>query len=226
MALMSVLFFAVITLELFVNNYNQLPTQSAAGNCYSSNPPGHQLYWVHNLVAVIYDSAATAIASYFLFLPRLGLISGFARMIFRDGILYFIVLTGANILNLIMFLSPDPATQPSCVSLLIAATQVMAERIILNMQAVSSDGSSNRPPAAIPETEASDIDTMRPRRQKFGAKPIRNGATGTISTTIPMFATSASYAQGLDFGAAIVKGDNKKGPPSIDSSYLEDWGRK
>ncbi|CAE6336893.1 unnamed protein product, partial [Rhizoctonia solani] len=74
------------------------------------------------------------IATFFLYNPTRTTISGLAKVMLEEGLLYFVFLTVANVVNLAMFLMADISAQSSAAVFGQAVTMIMSQRIILNLQ--------------------------------------------------------------------------------------------
>ncbi|CAE6486178.1 unnamed protein product [Rhizoctonia solani] len=113
--------------------------------CTSGNTPDHKVAWVHYLAAVVFDTVAMGIATFYLYNPTRSTISGLAKVMLGEGLLYFIFLTVANVVNLAMFLLADISAQSSAAVFGQAITMIMSQRIILNLQEWT--GESNQGPS-------------------------------------------------------------------------------
>ncbi|KAJ7493954.1 hypothetical protein FB451DRAFT_1491515 [Mycena latifolia] len=100
------------------------------------------LYYVGGLV---FDLVTMIITSAYLWkfssTSRTSL-SQLARMMLQDGLMYFIALSGMNIVNIIFFQSSDTVLQPSASTLGFAATMIFSARFILNLSEHTRDGVS------------------------------------------------------------------------------------
>ncbi|CAE6509182.1 unnamed protein product [Rhizoctonia solani] len=74
------------------------------------------------------------IATVYLYNPTRTTISGLAKVMLEEGLLYFVFLTVANIVNLAMFLLANISSQSSAAVFGQAVTMIMSQRIILNLQ--------------------------------------------------------------------------------------------
>ncbi|KAG8742214.1 hypothetical protein FRC10_001793 [Ceratobasidium sp. 414] len=110
-------------------------------SCTSGNLPEHKIAWVHYLAAVVFDTVAMGIATFYLYSPTKTTITGLAKVMLEEGLLYFIFLTVANVVNLCMFLTADIATQSCAAVFGQAVTMIMSQRIILNLQEWTSEPS-------------------------------------------------------------------------------------
>ncbi|KAF8321351.1 hypothetical protein DL93DRAFT_2130877, partial [Clavulina sp. PMI_390] len=99
------LFVASMVPEFLGNTYGRVPVQNAQKNCTSGNLPNAKIAWIHYLAAVIFDTVVTAISTGFLIIhsPSMSLMSGLSRLMLQEGLVFFVFLTGVNVLNLIMF---------------------------------------------------------------------------------------------------------------------------
>ncbi|KAG8705940.1 hypothetical protein FRC09_002663, partial [Ceratobasidium sp. 395] len=109
--------------------------------CTSGNLPEHKVAWVHYLAAVVFDTVAMGIATFYLYSPTKTTITGLAKVMLEEGLLYFIFLTVANVVNLAMFLVADISTQSCAAVFGQAVTMIMSQRIILNLQEWTSEPS-------------------------------------------------------------------------------------
>ncbi|KAJ7097368.1 hypothetical protein C8R44DRAFT_889286 [Mycena epipterygia] len=113
--------------------------------CTSGNLPGVKVASLYYVGGLVFDVVTMAITSIYLWkfsnTSRTSL-SQLARMMLQDGIMYFIALSGMNIVNLIFFQSNDPVLQPSASTLGFAATMIFSSRFILNLSEHVRDGVS------------------------------------------------------------------------------------
>ncbi|KAH7325427.1 hypothetical protein B0J17DRAFT_681328 [Rhizoctonia solani] len=119
---------------LLGNVWQRKAVQNSSFNCTSGNLPDHKIAWVHYLAAVVFDTVAMGIATFYLYNPTRTIISGLAKVMLEEGLLYFIFLTVANVINLAMFLLANISAQSSAAVFGQAVTMIMSQRIILNLQ--------------------------------------------------------------------------------------------
>ncbi|KAH8915188.1 hypothetical protein BT69DRAFT_1325515 [Atractiella rhizophila] len=102
--------------------------------CFSVR--GDQSYlWVYNIPPLLYDTAATIfiivpLISHWRKTPRTRLLTIFAR----DGVLYFVVASVCNLVNVIYFSIPTTINPALNAPLSLTFTSIMATRIVLHLR--------------------------------------------------------------------------------------------
>lgn len=131
---LSVLFVLSCVPEILGNVWQRTAVQNSTFNCTSGNLPKYKVAWLHYLAAVVFDTVTMGIATFFLYSPSRTTITGLARVMLGEGLMYFIFLTIANVVNLAMFRISDISAQSSAAVFGQAVTMIMSQRIILNLQ--------------------------------------------------------------------------------------------
>ncbi|KAF8321354.1 hypothetical protein DL93DRAFT_2073226 [Clavulina sp. PMI_390] len=144
---LSALFVACMVPEFLGNAWERIAVQNSSHNCTSGNGKV-KVAWLHYLAAMIYDVATMAISTTYLVLQStdMGLMSGLSRLMLKEGMVFFILLTGVNLLNLVLFRVGSLAAQSSAASLGQAVTMIMSQHIILslhNWRAASTNSPSS-----------------------------------------------------------------------------------
>ncbi|KAJ7466203.1 hypothetical protein B0H11DRAFT_59890 [Mycena galericulata] len=149
------LFILAAVPEFISTFWKRVPFQNDQ-NCTSGNLPGVKVASLYYVGGLLYDVVTMTMTSAYLWKfsnTSHTLLSQLARMMLQDGIMYFLMLSAMNIVNIIFFQSNDPAIQPAASTLGFAATMIFSSRFILNHSehiddVVSVDQShSSRPPA-------------------------------------------------------------------------------
>lgn len=138
---LSVLFVLSCVPEVLGNAWQRKSVQNSQFNCTSGNLPTHKIAWLHYLAAVVFDTVAMGIATFYLYSPTKRSITGLAKVMLEEGLMYFIFLTVANIVNLAMFRMADISAQSCAAVFGQAVTMIMSQRIILNLQEWTSEPS-------------------------------------------------------------------------------------
>ncbi|KAJ8595615.1 hypothetical protein M405DRAFT_330883 [Rhizopogon salebrosus TDB-379] len=130
------LYIVSLALEWFTNIYDRFP-EMVNGNCTSANNGKRLSAWLYYLVVMLYDLAMLTISTSYLlrYSPLSTRLGQLIRALIYDGIGYFLVLSGANILNLILYHTTDPATQVS--SLGYAVTWIMSQQILIQLREIA-----------------------------------------------------------------------------------------
>ncbi|KAH9925700.1 hypothetical protein B0H21DRAFT_141474 [Amylocystis lapponica] len=134
--ILLLLLVSCVTLELWSSIYKRIPTQSPSGNCASGNAPGYKVSFVFYVAAMVFDTACLVIATMYLWMQSFtrGGMHGLARVLFNEGLLYFVVLHAANMLNLIVWLRAWTVQEQSAASSLgYSLTWIMAQRILIQL---------------------------------------------------------------------------------------------
>ncbi|KAH9929919.1 uncharacterized protein BXZ73DRAFT_16075, partial [Epithele typhae] len=104
--------------------------------CTAGNAPPVLTAWLYYMFAMTYDVVTLVISTAYLI--NLGSNSGkmaqLVRIMLTDGLIYFVTLTGANILNLILYRSSIESVQSSGVSIGYTVTWIMSQRILIHLQ--------------------------------------------------------------------------------------------
>ncbi|KIM85705.1 hypothetical protein PILCRDRAFT_342042 [Piloderma croceum F 1598] len=89
---------------------------------------------------MLYDLVTLSISTFFLFNvnTRDKRFSRMIKILFYDGLGYFVVLTGSNIINIILYRTSDPILQSSGASLGYAVVWIMSQRILIRLREVAS----------------------------------------------------------------------------------------
>ncbi|KAI0073636.1 hypothetical protein K474DRAFT_1710526 [Panus rudis PR-1116 ss-1] len=150
-----VLFCALSAGEVFVNVYARIPVQNEHHNCIGANNSDRLATWVFYMLAMFYDVVTMGISTYYLVdsVPVFGRMSGLARLMFYDGIGYFVVLTAANVVNLILYRASDEEVQSSAATLGYVVTWIMSQRILIHLRDAAAQLKSQTLPATITRTE-------------------------------------------------------------------------
>ncbi|KAK7472972.1 hypothetical protein VKT23_001076 [Stygiomarasmius scandens] len=148
--------------------------------------------WVYYAVAIIYDLATTSIAIAYLLKHTLStttstVFSQLTKMMLYDGCGYFIALTAANVLNLIIY-RENQDIQTAAASLGYCVTWIMSQRLLMHLHEASLErrNLSIDDAITISQSISSARDTARIFRSQFDSK---TGLTDLL--TIPDFETSS-----------------------------------
>ncbi|KAJ7160253.1 hypothetical protein C8R46DRAFT_1194649 [Mycena filopes] len=135
-------------------------------SCTSGNLPGVKVASLYYVGCLVFDAVAMVISATYLWKfsnSSRASFSRLTRMMLEDGIMYFVVLTAMNIVNLVFFESRDTTLQSAASSLGFAVTMIFSSRFILNLserarEPISGDSSSrSRGRPNLPTGGAEDI---------------------------------------------------------------------
>ncbi|KAI0702035.1 hypothetical protein C8T65DRAFT_265617 [Cerioporus squamosus] len=179
-------FLSISAAEWFLNLWNRVRIFSAVqglhGNCTAGNRPPVLTVWLFYVFAMVYDVIALGISTVFLigFGPNNGKMARLVRIMLTDGLVYFVALTGVNILNLILYRSVDEASQSSGVSLGYALTWIMSQRILIHLRdAAAAHNRTATTQIVVSRPLASALSISQAMRSQFETKD-RNQLTSAF----------------------------------------------
>ncbi|KAJ7759883.1 hypothetical protein B0H16DRAFT_1884773 [Mycena metata] len=112
-------------------------------SCTSGNEPGVKVASLYYAACLVFDAVKMLIPIPTHFSSIIGNnIGRLTKMMLEDGIMYFVVLSALNIVNLIFVQSRDTVLQSSAASLGYAVTMIFSSRFILNLSEHMCDGLS------------------------------------------------------------------------------------
>ncbi|KAH8101925.1 hypothetical protein BXZ70DRAFT_932488 [Cristinia sonorae] len=134
-----VIFILVTAMEAFTNLWKRAPVQNKSHNCTPGNT--RLSVWLFYVLAMSYDLYTLAISSYFLvqFTSSISRMTGLIRLMFYDGLGFFVALTGANIFNLILYRTTNESFQSSGASIGYAVTWIMSQRILIHLRDAAAE---------------------------------------------------------------------------------------
>jgi hypothetical protein len=129
------LFFTSITLEWFTNMFARIPVV-VDGNCTPGNSGKTLSAWLYYVIAMMYDLviltiSTTHLLQYDILSSRLERV---VKVLMYDGIGYLVVLTGSNILNIVLYRESNVQTQSAGASIGYAVTWIMSQRILIHLR--------------------------------------------------------------------------------------------
>ncbi|KAA1473047.1 hypothetical protein DENSPDRAFT_881736 [Dentipellis sp. KUC8613] len=141
----------VITgLEWFTNLYHRIPVSTNASSLHAretnSDPDNELAVWLFYLLSMVYDLVTLSVSTLYLikYRPHSSAMSHLIRVMLYDGLWYFVVLTGSNVLNVILYRGNDESLQSSGASLGYAVTWIMSQRILIHIRDATTTASPTR----------------------------------------------------------------------------------
>lgn len=133
-----VLYFVSVSLEWFTNMFNRTPVV-VHGNCTPGNAGKVLSAWVYYTVAMLYDLVALIVSTVYLlrYNPLSSRLEQLVRVLIYDGIGYFVVLTGSNIFNIVLYHTSDIQTQAAGASIGFVVIWIMSQRILIHLRELS-----------------------------------------------------------------------------------------
>ncbi|KAF9780475.1 hypothetical protein BJ322DRAFT_294885 [Thelephora terrestris] len=127
--------FAISGLESFANIRTHTPDQTS-GNCTPVSAQSPVPQWVFYLLSTIFDLVVIGLSSFFLINSARGIsrMTSILRMLFYDGLGYIVVLTAANVLNIILYQkNSESSPETSGASFGYTAVWIMSQRILIHI---------------------------------------------------------------------------------------------
>lgn len=133
-----VLYFVSVSLEWFTNMFNRIPVV-VHGNCTPGNSGKVLSAWFYYTVAMFYDLVALIVSTVYLlrYNPLSSKLEQLVRVLIYDGIGYFVVLTGSNIFNIVLYHTSNIQTQAAGASIGFAVIWIMSQRILIHLRELS-----------------------------------------------------------------------------------------
>ncbi|KAG2015848.1 hypothetical protein CC2G_009077 [Coprinopsis cinerea AmutBmut pab1-1] len=145
--LLLTIYFCAAVLQWITTLYQRVPKldkdpPATNGNCRAFNE-GRQLgAWIFYAIAMIYDVAITGMSIYYLLRYKLVMkntvMSKVTRMMMYDGLGYLLVLTGVNILNLLLYKTASEI-QTAASSLGYCVAWIMSQRLLIHLYDASRE---------------------------------------------------------------------------------------
>jgi len=131
-------FFVGLVFEWVCELHQRFPVQTS-GNCVIGTPHPDRVLsaWTFYFVAMIYDTLALSISTYYLLKIQATTISAASKllkMLLYDGLGYFVALTAVNLVNIVLFRQTNHVIQASGVNLAYATTWIMSQRILIHVR--------------------------------------------------------------------------------------------
>ncbi|KAG0693751.1 hypothetical protein DFH29DRAFT_376601 [Suillus ampliporus] len=132
------LYFVSVSLEWFTNMFDRTPVV-VNGNCTPGNVGKTLTAWFYYIAVMLYDLVVLTISTVYLlrYNPLSSRLERLVRVLIYDGIGYFVVLTGSNIFNIILYHTSDIETQAAGASMGFAVTWIMSQRILIHLRELS-----------------------------------------------------------------------------------------
>ncbi|KAG1755353.1 hypothetical protein EDB19DRAFT_399297 [Suillus lakei] len=176
------LFLFSISAEWFVVLFHGTPSVVDVRHCTSANTGKVLSTWFYYLAVMLYDIVMVTISTIHLlrYNPLSSRVERLIRVLIYDGIGYFIVLTTANVLNLILYHTTNVETQTAGASIGYAVTWIMSQRILINIREQDTQRLENVI-VARPSTLSGQKKVISGLRSGFESKSHSKGSKSTKS---------------------------------------------
>jgi len=128
------------------------------GTCRAVSTGDNPIVWIFYLSALVYDFLLIVISSWFLLRIKSNsrLLLRIKKMMLIDGLVYFVLLAAANMINIVVFqvINDNDIAQAAALPVACLATWIMSQRILINLNETSLKAQRNE---AIAETIAKSL---------------------------------------------------------------------
>ncbi|KAG2139320.1 hypothetical protein DEU56DRAFT_980336 [Suillus clintonianus] len=124
-----------ISVECFTDVYHRIPVV-VDHSCTPVDYGKTMTAWVYYLVVMLYDLVMLTMSTTYVlrYNPLSSRLERVVRALMYDGIGYFVVLTGSNILNVVLYRESDVQAQSAGASIGYAVTWIMSQQILIHQQ--------------------------------------------------------------------------------------------
>jgi hypothetical protein len=135
---LAIAFVLTTGLEWFTNMYWRVPILGN-GSCTPGNDGPYPTAWLYYVVSMLWDTGSLSVSTFYLvrYNSINGRLSRLIRTMIYDGLGYFLVLTGVNVFNLILYRASNQAVQSAGASMGYAVTWIMSQRILIHLRELS-----------------------------------------------------------------------------------------
>jgi len=204
----------VTALEWYSNVDARIPVQDS-GNCSPGNLRARMPQWVFYLMAMLYDAVTCILSTFYLIRSASGIssMSSLVQMLFFDGLGYMVVLTAANLLNLILYRnSVGKGVQSSGAAFGYMVVWIMSQRILIHIHEAAEERARQRIVVTHQLSAPRDI-THAMRTQFTGGKDGTESNSGELDVQVQI-----EQAVMVDYNPAYAR-ENYRKPRVI-------WDRK
>ncbi|OSX63507.1 hypothetical protein POSPLADRAFT_1055562 [Postia placenta MAD-698-R-SB12] len=127
--------------EWFTNLFDISDVQNYNSNCQAAETSSHSTVWLFYVFAMSYDFVMLCTSTFYLlrYTPPSGRMTRLVKLMFFDGLGFFVILTAVNVFNLILFRTSDKLTQASGTCLGEALTWIMSQKILIHLRDAAAD---------------------------------------------------------------------------------------
>ncbi|KAG1789553.1 uncharacterized protein HD556DRAFT_1397531 [Suillus plorans] len=167
--------------EWFADMFHRTPVVYD-GNCTSGDAGKVLSTWFYYLAVLVYDIVMVTISTVHLlrYNPLSSRVEQLIRVLIYDGIGYFIVLSAANVLNLILYRTTNIYTQSTGASVGYALTWIMSQRILINIRGMTDPNAQRLENVIVARpTLTAQKKVMSGLRSQFESKSHSKGSSGS-----------------------------------------------
>ncbi|KAG8846294.1 hypothetical protein FRB96_002046 [Tulasnella sp. 330] len=156
------------------------------GPCFPTvTHPGSPLIMIFFILPLLFDTVVTSLTVFRAFKYQHQVAGGtgspLIKMFVREGLFYFILIAGANLVNGIFYWQPNADMSALNIPLSVMLTDILACRLILDLRERGKAGSSGSHPGAGSGAGASYSHTARRHMAKGMSANVSNGAARKVT---------------------------------------------
>ncbi|KAG0699968.1 hypothetical protein DFH29DRAFT_654488 [Suillus ampliporus] len=173
---LSLLYLFSISVEWFTDMVHRTPVVVNVRHCTPANASKILTTWFFYLAVMVYDLVTLTISTTHLmrYNPLSSRVERLVRVLIYDGIGYFVVLSGSNVLNLVLYHTTDVDTQSAGASIAYAVTWIMSQRILINIREMSEPDARRSENVVVARPNARKM--MTGLRSQFDSKSHSRGS--------------------------------------------------
>ncbi|KAG2153922.1 hypothetical protein DEU56DRAFT_429060 [Suillus clintonianus] len=212
-----------IAAEWFSDLFHRIPVM-VDGNCTSANAGKILSTWFYYLAVMIYDIVMVTVSTMHLlrYNPLSSRVERLIRVLIYDGIGYFVVLSAANVLNLILYHTTNIETQSAGASIGYAVTWIMSQRILINIREPSTQRLENVIVAR--STLSAQKKAMSGLRTQFESKSHSKSSKGPIDAEFGPTSPHSGHSNDMELGVRVHVERSVVVDYMDESEHSSSWG--
>ncbi|KAG2116834.1 hypothetical protein DEU56DRAFT_162764 [Suillus clintonianus] len=218
------LYLFAIAAEWFADLFHRTPVMVDVRHCTSANAGRVLSTWFYYLAVMIYDIVMVTVSTMHLlrYNPLSSRVERLIRVLIYDGIGYFIVLSAANVLNLILYHTTDIETQSAGASIGYAVTWIMSQRILINIREPNTQRLENVIVAR--NTNSAQKKVMSGLRSQFESKSHSKGSKTPIDAEFGPASPHSGHADDMELGVRVRVERSVVVDYMDESEHSSSWG--
>ncbi|KAG2106091.1 hypothetical protein BD769DRAFT_1503685 [Suillus cothurnatus] len=200
------LYLICISVEWFTDLYHRIPVV-VDGNCSPVDSGKTLSAWIFYLAVMLYDLVMLTVSIMHLlrYNPLSNRVGRLVRVLIYDGIGYFIVLSAANLLNLVLYHTTSSETQLAGVSVGYAVTWIMSQRILINIREMSESDSRRLETVVVarPTNNSARKNAMSGLRSHFESKSHSKNSKSPIEPEFPPTSTRNGHPEDVELDIRV-----------------------
>ncbi|KAG1768695.1 hypothetical protein EDD22DRAFT_222601 [Suillus occidentalis] len=225
-AVLALLYLLSTSAEWFADLFHGTPSV-INGNCTSANAGKVLSTWFYYLAVILFDVVIVTVSTMHLlrYNPLSSRVERLIRILIYDGIGYFIVLSAANVLNLVFYHTTNVQTQTAGASVGYAVTWIMTQRILINVRGKSTQDAQRLENVIVARpTLSAQKKVMTGLRSQFESKSNSKGSKSASDAEFNK-PTSAHNANDMELDIRVCVERSVVVDYKDESEHTSSWGK-